>query len=288
MDTPKTKIKVAGQDSIWEKVQKSRHPDRPHCLDLLKTLCNNIIELHGDRNHFDDSALVCGLATLKENANSPMRKLVFIGQQKGRKTQDKIKRNFGMAHPEGYKKAIRFFKLAEKFNLPILSFIDTPGAYPGIEAEKRGQSYNIALSTMSMLECSSPIVSIVAGEGGSGGALAIGVPDKLIMFSNSTYSVISPESCASILWKDAAHSKKAAQALKLSAQNSHRFKICDHIIKEPEEGLQLSNLEVISPSLLQQIHTFYEELSSISNEKRIENRLTKYRKIGTEFIRSQS
>lgn len=259
--------------SSWEKVQLARHPQRPYTLDYLKLLSNDFIELHGDRKFADDEAIVTGLATI---GGQPF---VVIGHQKGKNTQDNLIRNFGMAHPEGYRKALRVMKLAEKFNLPIVIFIDTPGAYPGIGAEERGQAEAIARNLLEMSVLATPIIAIVIGEGGSGGALGIGVADKILMLENAIYSVISPEGCAAIVWKDQSAAKTAAAALKLTAQDLFKLGVIDEIIPEPFEGAQADyNLmaQRIEKAILQNL----KKLIGIPKEQLIQNRYEKFRKMG--------
>lgn len=211
-----------------ERVRIARHPDRPYTLDLLQSIFTDFIELHGDRRFADDPALVCGFARLGEF------EVCVAGQQKGRDMKQRQMRNFGMPKPEGYRKALRVMRLAEKFGRPIITFIDTPGAYPGIDAEERGQAEAIAFNLREMASLKVPIISVVIGEGGSGGALAIGIGDRVIMMENAVYSVISPEGCASILWKDAGKADLAAEALKLTASDLSRFGLIDEVIPEPE------------------------------------------------------
>lgn len=267
---------------IWSVVEKSRHPKRPHALDYIKIICDDFEELSGDRSFKEDAALVGGIAQLKSITGNQSIRIMVLAHQKGRNTQQKVKRNFGMAHPEGYKKAIRLMEMAEKFSLPLITFIDTPGAFPGIEAEERGQSYAIATSTQAMLSMRSPSVGIVIGEGGSGGALAIGVPDRLLMLSNSTYSVISPESCASILWKDAKESKKAANALQPHAESVKKLGICDEIITEPGEGAH-DHLEDTAQLILTKFHEHLDELKQLSIDQLMELRSQKYRNMGYDY-----
>ena len=216
--------------TAWQKVQIARHPQRPTTLDYIDLIMDNFIELHGDRAYGDDKALVCGLAKLEDV------KVVVIGHQKGKDTKENIERNFGCAHPEGYRKAIRIMKLAERFSLPILCFIDTPGAYPGIGAEERGQALAIAENIRDMFEIKTPIVIVVIGEGGSGGALGIGVGDRVLIMQYAYYSVISPEGCAAILWKDSKMAPQAAKTLRLTAEDLLKLGVVDEIIVEPEGG----------------------------------------------------
>ncbi len=213
--------------SAWDRVQIARHPKRPHTSDYIKYLFKNFVELHGDRRYADDKAIISGFAYFK---GIPV---AVIGHEKGKGTQEKIERNFGMPHPEGYRKAIRIMKLAEKYKMPVITFIDTPGAYPGIGAEERGQSEAIAESMLTMSNLKTPIVSVVIGEGGSGGALALGIADRVCIMENAYYSVISPEGCAAILWKDQNRVKEASKALKLTAEDLYSMGIVDCIIPEP-------------------------------------------------------
>ncbi|NNE09329.1 MAG: acetyl-CoA carboxylase carboxyltransferase subunit alpha, partial [Gemmatimonadetes bacterium] len=214
----------------WQRVQLARHPQRPYTLDYVDRLTTDFWELHGDRLFADDPALVCGFATFEG------RKVLLMGHQKGRDTKEKLRRNFGMAHPEGYRKSLRLMKLADKFGLPIVTFIDTPGAFPGIEAEERGQSRAIAENLIEMAAIRVPIVAVVIGEGGSGGALAIALADRVIMLENSVYSVISPEGCAAILWGDRSKAKDAAEALRISAGDLVALGIVDEVLPEPVGG----------------------------------------------------
>lgn len=216
--------------SEYQRLQLARHPDRPYSMDYIKTLLRDSYEIHGDRAFRDDPAIVCYVGYMAD------KRVVVIGQEKGRGTKNKIKRNFGMPNPEGYRKALRVAKLAEKFELPILFLIDTPGAYPGIEAEERGQSEAIARNLYELSKLRTPIVSVVIGEGGSGGALAIGVGDKLAMMQNSIFSVISPEGCAAILWNDPSKSELATKALKITASELKEHKLIDDVIEEPKMG----------------------------------------------------
>mgnify|MGYP001491598161 FL=1 len=219
--------KIFSSLSDWQISQLARHPLRPYTLDYINNMFTSFIEIHGDRMFGDDKAIICGLATLADKT------FMLVGHQKGRDSKEKVYRNFGMPKPEGYRKALRAMKLAEKFNLPIITFIDTPGAYPGIDAESRNQSIAIAENLYAMSQIKTPIISIVIGEGGSGGALAIGVSDKLAMLEYSIYSVISPEGCASILWKDASKANIAADALSITSKKLLDHKLIDKIIPEP-------------------------------------------------------
>ncbi len=257
----------------WEKVQLARHPQRPYTLDYLRILSNDFIELHGDRRFADDEAIITGLATI---GGQPF---VVIGHQKGKNTKDNLIRNFGMAHPEGYRKALRIMKLAEKFDLPILIFIDTPGAYPGIGAEERGQAEAIARNLFEMSVLATPVIAIVIGEGGSGGALGIGVADKILMLEDSIYSVISPEGCAAILWKDQSAAQSAAKALKITAKDLFGLGIIDEIIPEPFEGAQ-SDYGVMAKRVEKTVLKNLKELNSIPKEQLVQNRYEKFRKMG--------
>lgn len=222
--------KVYKNLSEFQRLQLARHPDRPYSLDYVRALLKNYYEIHGDRVFRDDPSIVCFLGYIAD------KKVVVIAEQKGRGTKYKLKRNFGMPHPEGYRKALRVAKLAEKFSIPIIFFIDTPGAYPGIGAEERGQSEAIARNLFEFSDIKTPTIAIVIGEGGSGGALAIGVADKLAMLSNSIFSVISPEGCAAILWKDSDKSEAATKALKITAEELKELNLIDDVIKEPKMG----------------------------------------------------
>ena len=217
--------------SPWQRVQLSRHPNRPYTLDYINSICgDSFLELHGDRNFKDDKAMIGGLGKIGDQS------FMFIGQQKGYNTKTRQYRNFGMANPEGYRKALRLMKSAEKFGIPVVSLIDTPGAYPGLEAEERGQGEAIAMNILEMTRLKVPIITIIIGEGASGGALGIGVGDKVLMLENTWYSVISPESCSSILWRSWEYKEQAATALKLTAKDMKRMKLVDEIIKEPLGG----------------------------------------------------
>ncbi len=229
--------------TTWQRVQLSRHPNRPYTLDYLEQLFPDFVELHGDRVFGDDGALIGGTATW--NLKGKAIPVVIIGHQKGRTTKQKVERNFGMARPEGYRKAMRLFELAERFRMPIITFIDTPGAYPGMDAEERGQSQAIAESILAMFSLTVPVCSIVIGEGGSGGALAIGIGNCVLMNEFSIYSVISPESCASILWSDSTLAERAAERLKITAKDLDAMKLVDAIIPEPNGGAHRDNKSTI-------------------------------------------
>ncbi len=257
----------------WQRVQISRHPKRPHTLDYIKMMTTEFIELHGDRYFADDKALVAGLARFDGDP------VMVMGQQKGRNTKTKLYRNFGMANPEGYRKARRMFYLAEKFNVPILIFIDTPGAFPGIGAEERGQAEAIAKNIQVMFQIKVPIVVVIIGEGASGGALGIGVGDRVYMLEYSWYSVISPEGCAAILWRDAAKAPEAAEALKVISSDLLNMKIIDTIIPEPPSGAHNNPAEAVR-LVKEQVKKAFEELKSKSVNELLAERLQKYRKMG--------
>jgi acetyl-CoA carboxylase carboxyl transferase subunit alpha len=259
--------------SRWQRVQLARVAGRPTALDYFAKTFTHYRELHGDRAIGEDSAIVGGLARLEG------RGVVVIGQQKGRDTKENIQRNFGMAHPEGFRKAMRLMDLAEKFQLPIITLIDTPGAYPGIAAEERGQAWLIAQSIQRMTRLKVPVISVVIGEGGSGGALAIAVGNKVLIFENAVYSVISPESCAVIAWKDVKEAEKAAEALKLTARDLLQFDIVDAVIPEPKGGAHNdANLaaEYLKKALLEQL----QNLESLSTTELIQQRSARFRKLG--------
>ncbi len=257
----------------WQVTLVARHPQRPYTLDHIEAITTDFVELHGDRLFKDDPAIVGGLGRIGE------RSVIIIGQQKGRNTRQRFYRNYGMPHPEGYRKALRLMHMAERFNKPIVTFIDTPGAAPDIEAEERGQSEAIARNLLEMSHLRVPIVSVVIGEGGSGGALAIGVADKVMMFEFSTYSVISPEGCAAILWKDGTKADIAAKALKINADELVRFGVVDSIIKEPLGGAHKAP-EESSKNLKEAIITALDELTAMDIDKLLTARYDKFRKIG--------
>ena len=257
----------------WQKVQLARHPQRPLSMDYIMSLSPNFVELHGDRYYGDDSAIVCGLGSIDDT------KVVFLGQQKGKNTKENIYRNFGMMRPEGYRKALRVMKLAEKFNLPIISLIDTPGAYPGIGAEERGQGEAIARNLFEMSSLKTPIIAVVIGEGASGGALGIGICDKMFMLENTWYSVISPEGCASILWRDAAKAPEAADAMKVTPEDLVEMGICDEIIKEPIGGAHREfdkTASLLKSSILAEI----KKLQSVDPNDFLDQRISRYEKMG--------
>ena len=259
--------------AAWDRVQISRHQDRPYTLDCFDRLFDSFREIHGDRKYADDRAIVGGMASFK---GAPV---MVLGHQKGRNTKERLERNYGMPKPEGYRKALRLMKLAEKFGRPVLTFIDTPGAYPGLGAEKRGQAEAIAHNLRSMAGLRVPIIATVLGEGGSGGALAVGLADRILMLENSIYSVISPESCSAILWKDQNHVREAAQSLKLTAQDLQRFGIVDEIVAEPPGGAH-NDWDQTTRPLSRALSRHLEEVSALDPEDRIDSRHEKFRKIG--------
>jgi len=259
--------------SRWQRVQLARHPDRPFTLDYINNMCSNFVELHGDRHVKDDKAIVGGFAQLDKY------KVMIIGQQKGRDTKSNLYRNFGMANPEGYRKALRLMKLAEKFNKPVITMLDTPGAYPGLEAEERGQAEAIARNLFEMSRLRVPIIVVIIGEGASGGALGIGVGDKILMLENCWYSVISPESCSSILWRSWEYKEQAAEALKLTAPDLLEQGIIDRIIPEPLGGAH-KDPQGIANSLKKVLLEELSQLVKIKPEKLISNRIEKFGKMG--------
>ncbi len=258
----------------WERTQLSRHPQRPYALDYIQSIFESFKELHGDRNFSDDPAIIGGIGILD---HQPM---MIIAHQKGRSTKEKVWRNFGMPKPEGYRKALRLMRIADRFKLPIICLIDTPGAYPGVGAEERGQSEAIAKNIMIMSELATPIISIVIGEGGSGGALAIGVSDKILMLEYSIYSVISPESCAAILWRSSDKAELAAKSLRLTAPEVFQLKIADELIPEPKGGAHRSPNDVFH-EVKKAIQRHMEELQMKSPAKLLEDRYNKYRSMGS-------
>ncbi len=269
----KKKKEIYGNLTGWQKVQLSRHPERPYSLYYIRHICDKFQELHGDRHYKDDKAIIGGLAKIG-NQN-----MVVIGHQKGVNTKMRQYRNFGMANPEGYRKALRLMKLAEKFNLPVISFIDTPGAYPGVEAEERGQAEAIARNLFEMAQLRTPIICYVIGEGASGGAIGIGLGDAIFMFENTWYSVISPESCSSILWRSWDYKEQAAEALKLTADHMFENGLIDGIIKEPLGGAHSDPekmAEILKKHIKQQINKFKKVLP----DDLIETRVAKYRIMG--------
>lgn len=273
LSTAKGTETVPEEKTAFERVQLARHPDRPYTMDFIERLFEEFVELHGDRRFADDPAIICGLARFH---GLPV---VVIGHQKGRDTKQRSYRNFGMPKPEGYRKALRAMKLAEKFRRPILTLIDTPGAYPGIDAEERGQAEAIAYNLREMAKLKVPVIVTVIGEGGSGGALAIGVGDQVMMLENAVYSVISPEGCAAILWKDAGQADRAAAGLKLTAQNLLQEKIVDQIISEPPGGAH-TDYDQAARYLDSALSERLAEAVSSSQEARLAKRYAKLRQFG--------
>ena len=268
-----TKKEIYKNLTAWQRVQLSRHPNRPYTMDHIKALCGDFIELHGDRNVKDDKAMVGGIGTIDGQS------VMFIGQQKGVNTKMRQYRNFGMANPEGYRKALRLMKLAEKFNIPVVSLIDTPGAFPGLEAEERGQGEAIARNLMEMTTLRVPIICIIIGEGASGGALGIGIGDKVLMLENTWYSVISPESCSSILWRSWEFKETAAEALKLTAPDMKKMHLVDDIIKEPLGGAH-TNREATFLAVRDAIVKSYDGLKNLSPKELVKQRMDKYADMG--------
>jgi acetyl-CoA carboxylase carboxyl transferase subunit alpha len=258
----------------WQRVQLSRHPNRPYTLDYVKALCGDtFMELHGDRNVKDDKAMIGGLGKIGDQS------FMFIGQQKGYNTKTRQYRNFGMANPEGYRKALRLMKMAEKFKIPVVTLLDTPGAYPGLEAEERGQGEAIARNILEMTRLKTPIITIVIGEGASGGALGIGVGDRVYMMENTWYTVISPESCSSILWRSWEFKEQAASALKLTGADMKRLKLIDAIIKEPVGGAH-TDREGAFLAVEKQILSAFDELKDLSESDLVTKRMDKYSEMG--------
>jgi acetyl-CoA carboxylase carboxyl transferase subunit alpha len=258
----------------WQKVQIARHPKRPYALDYVNLICENFVELHGDRQFNDDRALIGGTAFFNGEA------VMVIAQQKGRDTKEKIARNFGMAQPEGYRKALRLMKTAEKFGLPVITFIDTPGAYPGLGSEERHVSEAIAVNLREMAMLRVPSISVVVGEGGSGGALGIGVTDRVLIFENSYYSVISPEGCAAILWKDPAAAAKAAEALKINADQLEKLGVVDEVIAEPFGGAH-NDYAQSAATLRYALHKHLNDLRALKVDELLDLRYQRYRRLGT-------
>lgn len=269
------------QPSAWSRVQLARHPKRPHALDYIQKIITGFSEIHGDRAYGDDAAIVAGFGFLRE------RPLMVIGQQKGRDTKQKLVRNFGMPKPEGYRKAMRAMELAAKFNRPVLTLLDTPGAYPGIDAEERGQAEAIAYNLREMARLGVPVVAVVIGEGGSGGALGIGVGNRVYMMENAVYSVISPESCAAIIWRDASHAEKAAAALRMTASDLIRLGLVDGAIAEGGEGAH-AEPDVAAANLADTVSAAFEELSKLSPKQLACQRYEKFRAMGSGFMTAEA
>ena len=263
--------------SPWQRVQLSRHPNRPQSMDYIERIFSDFFELHGDRKFRDDTAIIAGLARFRG------RSVLLIAQQKGRGTKEKIKRNFGMAKPEGYRKAIRLMELAERFSLPVITFVDTPGAYPGMGAEKRGQSEAIAESMLKMFSLHCPIISVLIGEGGSGGALALAVGDRILMQEFSTYSVISPESCASILWSSTSEAEKAASVLKMSALDIKKIGVVEEVVPEPPGGAH-RDYDKAAELLANHLESSLKSLLKKSSAELRSNRIEYFHKIGSAHI----
>ncbi|WP_029033303.1 acetyl-CoA carboxylase carboxyltransferase subunit alpha [Salinimicrobium terrae] len=269
-----TKKEIYKNLTAWQRVQLSRHPNRPYTLDYINSICGDtFLELHGDRNVKDDKAMIGGLGKIGDQS------YMFVGQQKGYNTKTRQYRNFGMANPEGYRKALRLMKSAEKFGIPVVTFVDTPGAYPGLEAEERGQGEAIARNILEMTRLKVPIIVVIIGEGASGGALGIGVGDKVLMLENTWYSVISPESCSSILWRSWEFKERAADALKLTAKDMKKQKLIDEIVKEPVGGAH-SNREMTFDIVKNAISDAYGEFKNLSPEELVKKRMDKYSQMG--------
>ena len=275
LDKKITKIRkdIFSNLSRWQITQLARHPNRPYMLDYINHCFKNFLEIHGDRAFRDDPPVVCGFAELEGE------KVIVIGQQKGRNTTEKIRRNFGMANPEGYRKALRVMKLAEKFRLPVITFIDTPGAFPGIGAEERGQSEAIARNLLEMARLETPILVVVVGEGGSGGALALGVGDEILMMEYAIYSVISPEGCASILWRDTAQAETAAEMMKITAIDLKKFGVVDRIIPEPVGGAHRDHKAAAEAVRIAVVESL-SRLRTLSVRQLLDHRYAKFRDIG--------
>ena len=272
-DREKQIHKIFSKINRWQKVQIARHPNRPYSQDYFNLWTDNFLELHGDRHYGDDPSIIAGFGTLQEQP------VLFLGQQKGRNTNENLYRNFGMMRPEGYRKALRLMKLAEKFHIPIVSLIDTPGAYPGLDAEERGQGEAIAKNLMEMSKLKVPIVAVVIGEGASGGALGIGICDSFLMMENTWFSVISPEGCASILWRDASKASSAAESLQLTAEDLKKMGICDKIIQEPIGGAH-RNWEEAAAILKNVILKELNVLMEIPSDSFLTRRIDKYDQMG--------
>jgi len=269
-----TKKEIYKNLTPWQRVQLSRHPNRPYTMDYINAICgDSFLELHGDRGFKDDKAMVGGLGKIGDQS------YMFIGQQKGYNTKTRQYRNFGMANPEGYRKALRLMKSAEKFGVPVVTLIDTPGAYPGLEAEERGQGEAIARNILEMTRLKVPIIVVIIGEGASGGAFGIGVGDRVLMLENTWYSVISPESCSSILWRSWEFKEQAAEALKLTATDMKKLALIDQIVKEPLGGAH-SDREKTYLTVAGEIHKVYNELKDLSPKDLVDKRMLKYSKMG--------
>ena len=272
-----TGTQLPAKHEAWQRVQLARHPKRPHTLDYIERLFTDFQEIHGDRLYGDDPAIVCGAAFFEG------RPIMIIGEQKGRDTKQKLHRNFGMPKPEGYRKAIRVMQLAAKFRRPVLTFLDTPGAYPGIDAEERGQAEAIARNLREMSRLTTPVICVCIGEGGSGGALALGVGNRVYLLENAVYSVISPESCAAIIYRDAARAEEAAAALKLTAPDLLQLGLIDGIVPEPAEGAH-TDPDGAAAALRETLRAALEELEPLSPEELVEQRYAKFRAMGNFFL----
>jgi acetyl-CoA carboxylase carboxyl transferase subunit alpha len=274
------KQKIYGSLSPWQRIQIARHPQRPYSQDYIKLIFENFVELHGDRCFGDDRAILCAIADFDD------KPVAVIGHQKGRTLEENLDRNFGMAHPEGYRKAMRIMKLAEKFNRPIITFIDTPGAYPGIAAEERGQAEAIARNLKEMSNVKVPIITVVIGEGGSGGALGIGVSNKVLCLENSYYSVISPEGCAAILFRDGSKAEDAADALKLTSKDLLKLKVIDEIIKEPIGGAHYNHAKTAS-NIKTALSKYFKAYSGMNSKKVVKERYLRFRNMGIYEVKKQ-
>ena len=270
------KLEPTVKHPAWERVQCARHAKRPHTTDYIQRLLTDFDEIHGDRLYGDDAAIICGMGFLDG------RPVMVVGEQKGRDTKQKLHRNFGMPKPEGYRKAIRAMQLAAKFGRPIITLMDTPGAYPGIDAEERGQAEAIARNLREMARLTVPVIAVCIGEGGSGGALALGVGNRVYMMENAVYSVISPESCAAIIWRDSAKAELAAAALKLTAEDLLELGLIDGIIPEPEGGAHISP-ELAAETLRSTVCGALDELTKMSADELVQQRYSKFRKMGNFF-----
>jgi acetyl-CoA carboxylase carboxyl transferase subunit alpha len=278
-DAPQSEpmTQLPAKHEAWQRVQLARHPKRPHTLDYIERLFTDFQEIHGDRLYGDDPAIVCGAAFFEG------RPIMIVGEQKGRDTKQKLHRNFGMPKPEGYRKAIRVMKLADKFRRPVITFLDTPGAYPGIDAEERGQAEAIARNLREMSRLATPVICVCIGEGGSGGALALGVGNHVFLLENAVYSVISPESCAAIIYRDAARAEEAAAALKLTAPDLLQLGLIDGIIPEPAEGAH-TDPDGAAAALRETLRASLEQLDALSPEELVEQRYAKFRAMGNFFL----
>ena len=275
-ETPGTEAPAEPPHTTWDRVKLARHPKRPHALDYIVRLFTDFQELHGDRSFADDAAIVCGMALFED------RPIMVVGEQKGRDTKQKLYRNFGMPKPEGYRKALRVMQIAAKFNRPIVTFLDTPGAYPGIDAEERGQAEAIARNLREMARLACPVICICIGEGGSGGALALGVGNRVYMLENAIYSVISPESCAAIIYRDSTKAEPAADALKLTAPDLLGLGLIDAIIPEPENGAQ-ENHDQAAEFIRETLRKALDELSQMTSNELVQHRYNKFRHMGNFF-----